>query len=309
MKVLVTGGAGFIGANLTRDLVQAGHEVVIMDDLSSGSLSNLAGIDARIITGSILSKEDCTKAMATADSVVHLAAIPSVPRSVRDPFRSHEANATGTLRVLEEARARNCHTIVASSSSVYGLNPSMPKREELTPMPASPYAVSKLASESYACAYQTTYKLPTIAFRFFNVYGPLQSPGHAYAAVIPAFLEAALNGRALRIEGTGNQSRDFTHVSTVCKVLVRALEEGTTSTRPINLALGTKHTVNELASIVRSVAGSTLDVQYVEERQGDVAHSQASSARLCELFPGLQGVPLVQGVQETAEWMKSTQHS
>ncbi len=197
MRVVVTGGAGFIGANLARVLSAEGDEVVVVDDLSTGSAGNLAGVEVDLRTGSILDPEVLDAALEGADAVVHLAAIPSVPRSVADPVRSHEANATGTLLVLEAARRHGSpHVTVASSSSVYGANPEMPKREDMRCEPMSPYAVSKLATESYALAFGRCYDLETLAFRFFNVFGPLQAAGHAYAAVIPAFVSAAMAGRS-----------------------------------------------------------------------------------------------------------------
>ncbi|HNJ78654.1 MAG TPA: NAD-dependent epimerase/dehydratase family protein, partial [Marmoricola sp.] len=213
MKITITGGAGFIGANLAHHLLSQGAMVTIIDDLSSGSLSNLEGLPVEFIEDSILNPT--TRAFDEAEAIVHLGAVPSVPRSVKDPVTSHNANATGTLLVMEAARKRNAHVIVASSSSVYGANPTLPKSEDMRPMPISPYAVSKLATESYAISYQHCYDLPTLAFRFFNVFGPLQAPGHAYAAVVPAFTHAALSGEPLTVHGDGNQTRDFTYVGTI----------------------------------------------------------------------------------------------
>ncbi|HVN50704.1 MAG TPA: NAD-dependent epimerase/dehydratase family protein, partial [Acidimicrobiales bacterium] len=184
MRVVVTGGAGFIGANLCRVLLASGvDEVVVLDDLSSGSLENLDGVGVRFVEGSILERDLLDATFAGADSVVHLGARPSVPRSIADPMASHLANATGTVEVLEAARrAGGPSVIVASSSSVYGANETLPKHEDLAARPMSPYAASKLAAEAYALAWQHSYGLPVLAFRFFNVFGPLQLPGHAYAA-------------------------------------------------------------------------------------------------------------------------------
>lgn len=211
MKVTVTGGAGFIGANLARELTSRGAQVKVLDDFSTGTIRNLEGLDIELLRGSILDPAMLEAATNDADSIVHLAALPSVPRSIANPGPSHEVNATGTLRVLEAGRPRQSQVIVASSSSVYGANRALPKSEGLRPIPMSPYAVSKLAAESYAMAFQHCYELPTVAFRFFNVFGPLQMPGHAYAAVIPAFVEAALLGRPLPVHGDGTQTRDFTY--------------------------------------------------------------------------------------------------
>ena len=198
MKIVVTGGAGFIGANLCRRLADhpAVSHVQALDDLSTGFRSNLDGVDAELVEGSILDTELVDKCAADAAAIVHLGARPSVPRSVTDPVASHLANATGTVNVLEAARnAGGIRVVVASSSSVYGANPTLPKHEDLATRPLSPYAASKLATEAYALAWQQTYDMPVLALRFFNVFGPLQAAGHAYAAVIPAFVDAALPGR------------------------------------------------------------------------------------------------------------------
>ena len=195
-KVLVTGGAGFIGANLCSALLATGrHEVTVLDDLSTGHRSNLDGLDVRFIEGSIVDPDAVAEATPEGGVVVHLAALGSVPRSVADPVTSHEVNATGTLRVLEGARAAGvAQLLLASSSSVYGDNDAPAKHENLPVAPKSPYGGSKLAAEGYALAYQRTYELPILAFRFFNVFGPLQTAGHAYAAVIPSFIDRAMRG-------------------------------------------------------------------------------------------------------------------
>src|SRR3712207_1270679 len=211
MRVTVTGGAGFIGANLVRTLLASGvaESVTVLDDLSTGSKKNLQGVEgASLRVGSILDDDALDEAFAGVDAVVHLAARPSVTRSLEDPMASHRVNATGTLQVLEAARrAGNLYTVLASSSSVYGANPALPKHEVLTPRPVSPYAVSKLAGESYALAYAGCFELPVLVFRFFNVFGPMQPAGHAYAAVIPTFVSAALRRQLLPIHGDGKQSR------------------------------------------------------------------------------------------------------
>ena len=228
----MTGGAGFIGANLCRTLAATGNDVVALDDLSTGTKDNLRGVDAELIEGTILDRETLDAALRGTDAVVHLAALPSVPRSIADPMATHLANATGTLEVLEAARraARSVpgdhvgpHTIVASSSSVYGANPTLPKHEDLATFPMSPYGASKLASEAYALAYQHSYGLPVLVFRFFNVFGPLQGADHAYAAAVPTFAAAALAGRPIVVEGDGHQTRDFTYVGTVVAVIADAL--------------------------------------------------------------------------------------
>ncbi|MBT7123815.1 MAG: NAD-dependent epimerase/dehydratase family protein, partial [Gemmatimonadales bacterium] len=214
MKVLITGGAGFIGANLVRALSDGpDNDIVVLDDLSFGFRSNLDGLDVAFVEGSILDEDLLATAMEGVSSVVHLAARSSVPRSIAHPMAAHEDNTTGTVRVLEAARAQgDVQVIVASSSSVYGANDTLPKHEGLAARPVSPYAASKLATEAYTLAWGHSYDMPVLALRFFNVFGPLQPPLHTYAAVIPAFLSAAMQGQPLPVHGDGTQCRDFTYV-------------------------------------------------------------------------------------------------
>ena len=302
----MTGGAGFIGANLSRRLCERGETVVVVDDLSTGTIENLRGIDVTFVEGTILEPSTLDAAMGDARAVVHLAARPSVPRSIADPMASHVVNATGTLEVLEAARrAGNPHVVVASSSSVYGANPTLPKHEELATLPLSPYAASKLATESYALAYQHSFGLPVLAFRFFNVFGPLQSAGHAYAAVVPAFVSAALAGEPLSVHGDGKQSRDFTFVDTVTEVIVDAIARGVTSSAPVNLAFGTRTDLLSLISELETVLGTRLTVEHTEARPGDVKHSQADSTRLHELFPDVVPTALPDALRATIEWFRA----
>jgi UDP-glucose 4-epimerase len=308
MKVVVTGGAGFIGANLCRRLTDdaAIDRVVALDDLSSGRRENLDGVGVELIEGSILDADRLDAVCDGADAVVHLAARGSVPRSLADPEQTHDVNATGTLRVLEAARrAGGPHVVLASSSSVYGANPVLPKHEQLVPMPMSPYAASKLAAESYALAYQQCFDLPTLVFRFFNVFGPLQPAQHSYAAVIPAFLDAALDGRPLPVYGDGRQSRDFTFVGTVTDVLVDALHRRVCDAQPVNLAFGTRTDLLTLVVLLEQVLDTSLELAHLAPRAGDVAHSQADSSRLREHFPSIDAVDLERGLRLTAEWMRS----
>jgi UDP-glucose 4-epimerase len=304
MRVVVTGGGGFIGANLVRRLIAKGADVTVIDDFSTGYRTNLEGLAIEVVEGSILDREALAP-IREAEAVVHLAAVPSVPRSVKDPITSHHANATGSLYVLETARQARSHVVVASSSSIYGANAVLPKVETMCPMPISPYAVSKLAAESYAAAFQRCYELPTLSFRFFNVFGPLQSPGHAYAAVVPAFTHAAVTGSTLRVHGDGRQTRDFTFVGTVVDTLCDALERRVTSLSPVNLAFGTRHSLLEVLEIIRFQTGAPIDVEHVDEREGDVRDSQADSTLLRQLFPQVEPVPLEEGLKQTIQWMRS----
>jgi dTDP-D-glucose 4,6-dehydratase len=306
MKVVVTGGAGFIGANLCREL--AGRpgvtEVVAFDDLSTGSAANLAGTAVKLVLGSILDREHLEEVLADADAVVHLAARPSVPRSLKDPVASHDVNVTGTVFVLEACRRRRLHVVAASSSSVYGSVPALPKHEDLPTRPLSPYGASKLATEAYVLAYGTAFGLPTLALRFFNVYGPLQAAGHAYAAVVPAFVAATLRGEPVRVHGDGRQTRDFTYVGSVVRVLADAVARRVTCPSPVNLAFGTRVSIIELAHLIAEVAGARVDLRHEPARAGDVRDSQASGALLGRLFPDVTPVPLRTGLEHTVAWFR-----
>jgi UDP-glucose 4-epimerase len=308
MKIVVTGGAGFIGGNLCRWLSSTDQvsEIVALDNLATGFRSNLDGTEAVLVEGSILDPDCLDECFSGADSVIHLAARPSVPRSVADPVPSHEANATGTMEVLEAARrAGGVQVIVASSSSVYGGNLTLPKSEDLACRPLSPYAASKLATESYALAWQSSYGLPTLAFRFFNVFGPLQPPRHAYSSVVPAFLAAAMEGRPLPVHGDGEQSRDFTFVDTVCEVLTIAAVRSVTDPGPVNLAYGSRTNLLELITHLERLLGTSLAVEHVEPRQGDMRHTQADNTKLVTLFPDVTPVSLEAGLKLTIEWFRS----
>lgn len=303
--IAVTGGAGFIGANVVRRLLDLGARVNVIDDLSTGDEDNLAGLDVAITHGTILEPKALDEALSGAESVIHLAARPSVARSIDNPAASHDANATGTLQVLEAARRLGVpHAVVASSSSVYGANPKLPKSEDDATRPLSPYAASKLATEAYALAYKASFGLDAIAFRFFNVYGPLQPAGHAYAACIPAFVTAALRGEPATITGDGKQSRDFTYVDTVAEVVAAAALEGVASDAPVNLAFGGSTDLLTLIATLEDVVGDAIEVVHTDPRPGDVRHSQADPARLTALFPDVTEIALADGLARTVEWWR-----
>jgi UDP-glucose 4-epimerase len=306
MKVLVTGGAGFIGSNLCQLLTQDDRfdEVRVIDDFSTGYKANLEGIPIALTEASILDRDALTEAAHGVDAVVHLAALGSVPRSVADPELSHHVNATGTLQVLLAARDNGAHVIAASSSSVYGANKRLPKVEDMLCQPMSPYAVSKLATEQYAMAFSQVYGMEVLPFRFFNVYGPRQRAGHVYAAVIPVFVDAALRGEHLPIDGDGTQSRDFTYVGTVIDTIRQALV-GRVTSGPVNLAFGTRTPLLELVDVIRGEVGVDVNVLHRSPRAGDVSHSQADSSRLKALFPTIEPVPLKRGLGETVSWMRA----
>jgi UDP-glucose 4-epimerase len=306
--VLITGGAGFIGANLVRELAASdeGHEIVVVDDFSTGRESNLEGFVVELHRGSILDESLLEKAMPGVDSVVHLAARASVPRSIADPLATVEVNVTGTARVLEAARAAGvAHLVFASSSSVYGANPTLPKSEDMVPMPMSPYAASKLGAESLVLSYGPSFGMGVLAFRFFNVYGPLQPADHAYAAVVPRFVHAALNGQPIEIYGDGLQTRDFTFVGSVVDVLTQAAQRRISNDGPVNLAFGTRSSLLELVDLVGQIRCRTLERQYREPRLGDVKDSQANCSRLRTLFPDVHPTALAAGLRETVDWMSA----
>lgn len=305
MRVVVTGGAGFIGANLCAHL--AGQpwvaSVVALDNLSTGFESNLDGVDAELVVGSILEDDDLDKALAGADAVVHLGARPSVPRSIQDPMASHEANATGTLKVLEAMRRHDVgYVVVASSSSVYGANPVLPKVETLVAQPMSPYAVSKLATEQYTLSHARVFGFSALPFRFFNVFGPLQPAGHAYAAVIPAFVDAALRNEPLPVHGDGTQSRDFTYVADVCSVIGEAVRNRVNSESPVNLAFGGRYTLLDVIDRLQTILGRSLERDHQDLRAGDVPHSQADQTLLRSLFPSLEPTSIDDGLAATVDW-------
>jgi UDP-glucose 4-epimerase len=310
MKVVITGGAGFIGCNLVRRLLITPEisEIVVIDDLSTGRIDNLDDVRERIGIRelSILDTEAWAD-LGHVDAIVHLGALGSVPRSVAAPLRSNSVNVDGTLAVLEWARSQPAppHVIFSSSSSVYGGNTAAYKQEELHTAPLSPYACSKLAGESYLLAYQNTYGVPALPFRFFNVYGPYQHADNAYAAVIPIFVAAAMAGTPFTVHGDGSQSRDFTHVSSVVEVITSAIVRRVTSDRPVNLAFGGNESVLQIAHMIAAKLGISPQFEYLATRPGDVRHSRADSTRVRSLFPELDPMDIPTGVADTIAWHQS----
>lgn len=309
MHILITGGAGFVGSNLARAALAKGQQVSVVDDLSTGYRDNLDGLDVEFFEGSINDHHLMDRAAAGVDSIVHLAALGSVPRSINDPIATHVANVDGTLSVLEAARRQGVdHVIFSSSSSVYGMNPAMPKHEREWVRPMSPYAVSKLAAEQYVLAYGNAFGIESLAFRFFNVYGPGQRAGHSYAAVIPVFIDALMRGQSVPINGDGSNSRDFTYVGTVCKVLLDAVERHVSNPEPVNLAFGSNTTLLELVDAIKSATSLTGQVSHRNPRPGDVQHSQADNSSLRVLFPDVAPVTLAEGLRDTASWFATLDH-
>ena len=301
MKVVVTGGAGFVGSNLTRNLISRGHEVIIVDDLSTGLADNVP-TGVKFVKSSILDKDLIGKVISKSDVVVHLAARGSVPRSIKNPVATHEVNSIGTLNVLECARAVNAHFIFSSSSSVYGANTTLPKTEDMVLKPLTPYAASKMAGEALSLAYAHSYELPVTTFRFFNIYGPWQRPDHEYAAVIPKWIWQAISGQEIVVYGKGEQTRDFTSVSTVVEILVTTLENKFCHPQPINLAFGNRISLNE---VLRNLKMHFPDIKIVhkEARLGDVKDSQNQPDLVKSYFPKIKPKEFKDGLPETIDWL------
>jgi nucleoside-diphosphate-sugar epimerase len=279
MKVLVTGGAGFIGSHIVRRLLDLEHEVVVLDNFSTGRRSNLEPVaaDIELVEGDVADLDQVEQAVAGCDAVFHEAALPSVPRSIADPLASHAANATGTLNVLVAARDAGARRVViASSSSVYGSVPDLPKRESMPTLPMSPYAVSKLAAESYCRSWFDLYGLETVALRYFNVFGPRQDPLSAYAAVVPRFIAAYQAGEPPVIFGDGEQSRDFTYIDNVLDANLGALTSPEAPGRVYNIACNDRITLNQLATELGDIMGAGVKPVHAAPRPGEVRHSQAS---------------------------------
>lgn len=309
MKVLVTGGAGFIGANLVRRLLAEGHEPRVLDDFSTGLESNLAGLEVPINRGSLADPATVSAAVADVDAVIHLGARGSVPRSIEFPVPTHEVNATGTLNVLEAARASGAHVIMSSSSSVYGANPMLPKIERTWTQPLSPYAASKLAGEGYMLGYQASYGMPTLVLRFFNVFGPWQRPDHDYAAVVPKWLWKVMNGQPIEVHGDGTQTRDFTYVDSVVDVLIDALDRQVSLDTPVNLAFGRRHSLLDLLERMEALLGVTPRVEFLPPRVGDVLNSENDPTLLEATFPSVTPIELDPALERTVAWLEKYHRS
>ena len=302
-KVAVTGGAGFIGSNLVERLIAEGHEVVVVDDLSTGLLSNVDQKKSLFHHISITDSQALNKALAGCKTIFHFAARGSVPRSIKNPFATHDVNATGTLNVLDVARSNGAHVIFSSSSSVYGRNMQLPKDESMWLGPMTPYAASKLAAEGYIQAYASAYNVPTTLLRFFNVFGPRQRPDHEYAAVLPKWIWLAMQGQPIEVYGDGTASRDFTYVETVLDIAMTAMNEKVITEGAINLAYGNRIFLEEAITLLRSHFPD-LQVNYKQERLGDVKESQNNPVLLTNLFPNVQPKLFDAALSETVLWLK-----
>jgi nucleoside-diphosphate-sugar epimerase len=306
--VLVTGGAGFIGSHLVEALASRGDTVRVLDDFSSGKRSNLTEVPGtvEVIEGSMLDPAALDRAVSGAQLIFHQAAIPSVPRSVAAPLASHEANATGTLLVLEAARRHAVERVVyAGSSSAYGETPTLPKVETMVSAPLSPYAVSKLCGEHYCQVYDRVFGVETVVLRYFNVFGPRQDPASQYAAVIPRFVTAALEGRVPTVFGDGNQSRDFCYIENVVAANLLAADAKAAHGKVINVACQQATDLNQVIALVGRAVGRAIEPRHETARAGDVKHSLADITRARELLGYKVLVPFEEGLLRTIEWFRA----
>jgi len=309
-RCLVTGGAGFIGSHLTERLVTLGHHVRVVDNLSTGDEANLAGVASEIefLRGDLCDPDVCRQAVAGIHVVFHLAALPSVPRSLKDPWASHAANVNATMRLLEACReAKVARVVVSSSSSVYGDTAALPKTEAVEPLPRSPYAASKLAAEQYVLAFARAGLIEGVALRYFNVFGPRQSPHSAYAAVIPAFFLAVREQREATMFGDGTQTRDFTYVDNVVQanILAATGPAEMVNGSPINVGAGAQTSLRDLVELIERITVRNLPYRVCPPRPGDVRDSLASLERAERLLGYRPLVPLVEGLRRTWLWSES----
>jgi UDP-glucose 4-epimerase len=307
---LVTGGGGFIGSNIVRTLIQEGQEVRVLDDFSTGRRENLAGLEEHIqlIEGDLRDEQTLQRAVAGVRHIFHLGALPSVIRSVNQPLPTHDVNITGTLRLLLAARDAGVERVVfSSSSSVYGDTPTLPKREDMKPMPLSPYALSKLTGEHYMRIFHGLYGLQTFSLRYFNVFGPRQDPNSHYAAVIPLFVDAIRQGRPPVIYGDGEQTRDFTFVENVVQANLACRTAPESAAGGVyNVACGDRTSVNRLARMIAEKLGSDIQPKYQAPRPGDVRDSQAANALAREHLGWAPTVDFETGIARTIQWFGGT---
>ena len=304
---LVTGGAGFVGSHLVEELLRRGEQVRVLDNFSTSKRENIGTFldNVELTEGDIRSYHTVREAVGGIDIIFHQGALPSVPRSVKDPLTTNDVNVAGTLNLLDAAREAGVKRVVfASSSSVYGANQEIPKREEMLPMPISPYAVSKLTGEKYCEVFSHIYGLETVALRYFNVFGPRQDPESSYAAFIPKFIVGIAEGRKLTIDGDGEQSRDFTFVSNVVDANLRAAHAAEVSGQVFNIACGSSLTVNEVVDIIREALGTEGHVKHGPPAPGDVPHSLADITRAREKLGYDPLVPAEEGLRRAVQWFR-----
>jgi UDP-glucose 4-epimerase len=296
--ILVTGGAGFIGSHVAEELLARGRDVVVYDSFVSGAREQVPA-GARVIEGDIRDRAALGAAMEGAAAAVHLAALVSVPDSVRDPAATHDVNVTGTFNVFEACRAAGIRRVVyASSAAVYGNGPEMPKSESMRPAPASPYALSKALDEQYAAYYQAAGSLDPVGLRFFNVYGPRQRGSHPYASVIPRWVEAARAGKPLELYGDGTQTRDFIHVRDVARAVADAVTGALPEERVLNVASGTELSLGKLVSLIEDASRAPLAVERRGGRPGDIGRSVADVSRIARAYGFTAEVSFKDGIAE-----------
>ena len=307
-RVLVTGGAGFIGSHLAERLCREGHRVRVLDNLATGKRENLGSLsdEIELVEGDVRSYEQVHRCMRGCELVFHQAALPSVPRSIQDPLTSHEANATGTLNVLLAARDEGVRRVIfASSSSVYGANRELPAREDAAALPMSPYGVAKLAAENYCRAFSEVFGLETVSLRYFNVFGPRQDPLSAYAAVIPRFATAMLDGRSPVVYGDGEQSRDFTYVDNAVEASLLAADAAGVAGEFFNIACGETITLNALLDELRAITGVAADAVHEDARPGEPRRSLADIARARDALGYEPAVGLHEGLSRTVAALRA----
>jgi nucleoside-diphosphate-sugar epimerase len=312
MRVLVTGGGGFIGSHLVRALLDEGHDVRVLDNFATGRRENLLtlGDCFELVEGDIQSYERVHNASAGCEMVLHQAAMPSVPRSIQDPLTSNASNVIGTLNVLLAARDNNVRRVVfASSSSIYGASDRLPKDESLTPMPISPYAVAKLAGEGYCRSFHAVYGIETVALRYFNVFGPRQDPLSQYAAVIPNFVTAALEGKPPVIFGDGSQTRDFTYVANVVDANLKAMTAPNVAGHALNIASGGRVSLSEVVTAIAELTGRSVEPLYAPIRTGDVPHSMADIGRARDVLGFQPTVDFRSGLALTIDYFAESYSS
>jgi UDP-glucose 4-epimerase len=304
---LVTGGAGFIGSNLAHTLVARGDQVRVLDNFSTGREVNLSGIEAKIDLrrGDIRDAAAVKSAMEGIDYVLHQAALPSVQRSIEDPIESNAVNINGTLNILDAARKAKVKRVVfAASSSAYGETPTLPKVETMPPDPLSPYAVTKLAGEAYCKVFHHAYGLPTVALRYFNVFGPRQDPKSHYAAVIPRFITSALTGEPPTIFGDGLQSRDFCFIDNCVEANLAACVADGAAGKMFNVACGERTTLLDVITLLGKLSGKTVTPRHEPERKGDIKHSLADITRAKTILGYTGKVAFADGLARTFAWFK-----
>ena len=309
MKYLVTGGAGFVGSNLVHRLLHDGHQVRVIDDMSTGRKENIEGVlqDVEFLFEDMLSPGIAEKAVRGVDGVFHQAGIPAVPRSLVDPVGTNLANVEGTLKMLEACRlAGGVRLVYAASSSAYGNIDVDEKQEDLLPDPCSPYAVQKLVGELYCKVYNNALGTEAVALRYFNVFGPRQDPKSHYAAVIPAFIRSMLQGEPPQVFGDGYQSRDFTYVDDVVSANIVAMTAPSEAMgRTYNVARGERTTLLQILDELENILGCKANPDFLPERSGDVRHSLADTKRANEILEWFPQVSIAEGLQRTVEWIRN----